>query len=110
MVRISKRFLYWLVLLIIGFITFLCLSTQSVLTPSLVMTSKQAEIVKTAITFIVDDVQAGKFATTDDVLDALSAEIPSTVRDSVLDFVGKPSMVEIQAKLNSVINSITISE
>ena len=91
-------------------ITFICLNTQSVLAPSLVMTSTQAELVKTAITMIVDDVQAGKYATTEDVLNALSAEIPSAVRDSVLDFVGKPSMLEIQAKLNSVVNSISISE
>ena len=67
MVRISKRFLYWLFLILIGCIFFFSYASNITVKHSIPMTATQAELVRNAITIIIEDVQAGKFVTTEDV-------------------------------------------
>jgi len=56
------------------------------------MTQKEADLVRSAIELVREDVVEGKLTSTALTLQALSSMLPTSVRDAVLKELGTPDM------------------
>ena len=103
----SGKFRYWLFLIAIG-CAYLYWSSGST-SVSLQMTNQQAQVTRSAVSLVISQIEAGKLDSYSAVVDALYAELPTTVRDNfVANLDGNYSTIVPQLK--SLVESIQISE
>ncbi|MCL2005798.1 MAG: hypothetical protein FWG73_06500 [Planctomycetaceae bacterium] len=88
--------------------------TDSVVPPvvpgELVMTATQAGLTQQAIGMIRDDVEHGQIRTADLAIQALSALLPSSVRQRVLQELGNPDIEYMRDALDILDGKIIIQE
>jgi hypothetical protein len=100
-VSIKKPHVYWgaifvLQVLLIAYLqVFFASGKSEILVPSpsgLEMMQQEADLVRSAIELVRDDVVEGKLTSTALTLQALSSMLPSSVREAVLNELGTPDM------------------
>lgn len=76
----------------------------------LTMTESQAVLARGAISLVVADIDRGVVQTTEAAISALSAELPSTVREKVLTALGTPDFDEISISLAKLSDKIVVEK
>ncbi len=107
--RINKIVIYWISVFLLGVAMALVFRGGEMLPDQkLTMTRSEADLTNRAIELVLADMDKNVFDTTQSALDALSAELPASVRSAVLTRIGEPSLDALPAVLNEVAGNITI--
>lgn len=69
---------------------------------SITVTPQQASLVKSAFTLVKSDIENGRIQSTELALSALYAELPMTIRDSIIRAVGTPELSKFASVLDTI--------
>lgn len=113
--RINKKAVYWTIVVLLELLAVIgwqgCdFSLKPPVSSAVSVTQAQADLVRGAITLVLNDLERGTIQTTDAALDALSSELPGAVRESVLKAIGKPAIEELPGVLAKVSEKMKIKE
>ena len=108
--RINKAVMYWVAILLLELAFVLIFRGGGGILPSpkLAMSQAEADLTRSAITLVLDDIEHGVLDSTESALSALGAELPVSVRAEVLEKIGTPTFEQIAASLREVADTITI--
>lgn len=107
--RINKTVMYWVAILLLELAFVLIFRGGGILpSPKLAMSQAEADLTRSAITLVLDDIEHGVLDSTESALSALGAELPVSVRAEVLEKIGTPTFEQIAASLREVADTITI--
>ena len=115
-ISINKRTICWLVIFVlqVAFIAWyqgILISDTIKPTPSLselVMTEAEARLTRQAIELVREDVIQGRLRSAELTIQALSAELPESVRERVLKALGKPDMDFMRDALDKLVVGVSV--